>query len=73
MDGENNIGTGHYNKSNRQGNALRQFETNDLQRDKAANPFYKAYIHPANYAVGVYMAGAGTGCHNPLPSPRDAL
>jgi hypothetical protein len=31
----------------------------DFQRDPAAHKLYKAYIPAANYAVGVYMAGAG--------------
>jgi hypothetical protein len=31
----------------------------DFQRDTAALKLYKAYIPAANYAVGVYMAGAG--------------
>lgn len=48
------------------GNALRQFGTYDFQRDKATNTFFKAYIHSANYAVGVYMAGAGYGLSQSL-------
>jgi len=40
---------------------LQQFGTYDFQRDKATNTFFNKYIHAANYAVGVYMAGAGYG------------
>jgi hypothetical protein len=31
----------------------------DFQRDPATHKLYRAYIPAANYAVGVYMAGAG--------------
>ena len=41
--------------------ALVQFGTYDFQRDKATNTFFNKYINAANYAVGVYMAGAGYG------------
>ncbi len=41
------------------GDALRQFGTYDFQRDRAANTFYSEYSNAANYAVGVYMNGAG--------------
>ncbi|MGI8568432.1 MAG: hypothetical protein ACR2KT_04880 [Methylocella sp.] len=41
--------------------ALQQFGTYDFQRDKATNTFFNKYIYAANYAVGVYMAGAGYG------------
>jgi hypothetical protein len=40
---------------------LQQFGTYDFQRDKATNTFFFKYINAANYAVGVYMAGAGYG------------
>ncbi len=39
--------------------ALQQFGTFDYQRDKATNTNFKEYVPAANYAVGVYMAGAG--------------
>ncbi len=39
--------------------ALQQFGTYDFQRDKATNSFYGEYVPAANYAIGVYMAGAG--------------
>jgi hypothetical protein len=39
--------------------ALGHFGTFDFQRDRGSNSFYAAYVHAANYAVGVYMAGAG--------------
>ena len=39
--------------------ALGHFGTFDFQRDRESNSFYDKYIHAANYAVGVYMAGAG--------------
>jgi hypothetical protein len=41
--------------------ALEQFGTYDFQRDKATNTHFSAYVDAANYAVGVYMAGAGYG------------
>lgn len=41
--------------------ALAQFGTYDFQRDKATNTHFSAYVNAANYAVGVYMAGAGYG------------
>ncbi len=41
--------------------ALHHFGTYDFQRDEATNRFFDAYIPAANYAVGVYMAGAGYG------------
>jgi hypothetical protein len=39
--------------------AIGQGGTYDFQRDVPQQKFYFAYIHAANYAVGVYMAGAG--------------
>ena len=33
----------------------------DYQRDKANNTYFDKYVAAANYAVGVYMAGAGYG------------
>jgi hypothetical protein len=39
--------------------ALQQFGTYDFQRDKATNRFFDEYVPAANYAIGVYMAGAG--------------
>ena len=39
--------------------ALGQFGTYDFQRDKATNTFFDEYVPAANYAIGVYMAGAG--------------
>jgi hypothetical protein len=39
--------------------ALQQFGTYDFQRDKATNTYFDEYVPAANYAVGVYMAGAG--------------
>jgi hypothetical protein len=41
--------------------ALQQFGTFDFQRDKATNTHFKYYVNAANYAIGVYMAGAGYG------------
>lgn len=41
--------------------ALRHFGTYDFQRDEATNTFFKEYSNASNYAVGVYMAGAGYG------------
>ena len=41
--------------------ALQQFGTYDFQRDEATNTWFSEYVHAANYAVGVYMAGAGYG------------
>jgi len=41
--------------------ALEHFGTYDFQRDKATNTHYRAYVDAANYAVGVFMAGAGYG------------
>jgi hypothetical protein len=46
--------------------ALQQFGTFDFQRDEATNTFYDAYVHAANYAIGVYLAGAGYGLSNTL-------
>jgi hypothetical protein len=46
--------------------ALHQFGTYDFQRDEATNNFFDAYIHASNYAIGVYMAGAGYGLSNTL-------
>jgi hypothetical protein len=43
------------------GAALQHFGTYDFQRDKATNTRFAAYVDAANYAVGVYMAGAGYG------------
>ncbi|MGH6811578.1 MAG: hypothetical protein ACREDM_04295 [Methylocella sp.] len=31
----------------------------DFQRDSATNTYYPEYKHASNYAVGVFMAGAG--------------
>ena len=39
--------------------ALQQFGTYDFQRDKATNTYFDEYVPAANYAIGVYMAGAG--------------
>ena len=39
--------------------AIGHFGTYDFQRDKAPNRFFVEYIPAANYAVGVYTAGAG--------------
>jgi hypothetical protein len=39
--------------------AIGQEGTYDFQRDVANQKFYQAYTPAANYAVGVYMAGAG--------------
>jgi hypothetical protein len=39
--------------------AIGQGGTFDFQRDPAQGLFYHAYKNAANYAVGVYMAGAG--------------
>lgn len=41
--------------------ALQQFGTYDFQRDKETNTWFSEYADAANYAVGVYMAGAGYG------------
>lgn len=41
--------------------ALGHFGAYDYQRDKATNTFFKAYINACNYAIGVYLAGAGYG------------
>ncbi|MGH6857284.1 MAG: hypothetical protein ACRECP_06505, partial [Methylocella sp.] len=41
--------------------ALAQFGTYDFQRDKATNIWFSEYADAANYAVGVFMAGAGYG------------
>jgi len=43
----------------RSGAALQQFGTYDFQRDKATNTYFDEYVPAANYAIGVYMAGAG--------------
>ena len=39
--------------------AIAQEGTYDFQRDVKQQRFFDAYIHASNYAVGVYMAGAG--------------
>jgi hypothetical protein len=39
--------------------AIAQGGTFDFQRDVSQQKFYHPYVHAANYAVGVYMAGAG--------------
>jgi hypothetical protein len=39
--------------------ALRHFGTYDFQRDEATNTYFDEYVPAANYAIGVYMAGAG--------------
>ncbi|MGH6856566.1 MAG: hypothetical protein ACRECP_02715 [Methylocella sp.] len=39
--------------------ALQHFATYDFQRDKATNTVFDKYVAAANYAIGVYMAGAG--------------
>jgi hypothetical protein len=39
--------------------AIAQGGTYDFQRDVPNEKFYDAYVRAANYAVGVYMAGAG--------------
>lgn len=39
--------------------ALHHFGTYDFQRDKDTNIFFDEYVPAANYAIGVYMAGAG--------------
>ena len=39
--------------------AIAQEGTYDFQRDVAQQRFFDAYVHASNYAVGVYMAGAG--------------
>ncbi|MGH6839211.1 MAG: hypothetical protein ACREDT_10525 [Methylocella sp.] len=41
--------------------ALAQWGTYDYQRDKATNTYFEEYADAANYAVGVFMAGAGYG------------
>jgi hypothetical protein len=46
--------------------ALQQFGTYNFQRDKATNTWFSEYVHAANYAVGVYMAGAGYGLYQSL-------
>ncbi len=46
--------------------ALGQFGTYDFQRDEATNTWFSEYVHAANYAVGVYMAGAGYGLDQSL-------
>jgi hypothetical protein len=38
---------------------LQQFGTYDFQRDEATNTYFDEYVPAANYAIGVYMAGAG--------------
>jgi hypothetical protein len=38
--------------------ALQQFGTYDFQRDEATNTYFDEYVPAANYAIGVYMAGA---------------
>ncbi len=39
--------------------AIAQEGTYDFQREVQGQKFYDPYVHAANYAVGVYMAGAG--------------
>jgi hypothetical protein len=39
--------------------ALHQGGTYDFQRDPVHQKFFPAYTNASNYAVGVYMAGAG--------------
>jgi hypothetical protein len=39
--------------------ALHQGGTYDFQRDEATNTYFDEYVPAANYAIGVYMAGAG--------------
>jgi hypothetical protein len=39
--------------------ALQQGGTYDFQRDEATNTYFDEYVPAANYAIGVYMAGAG--------------
>jgi hypothetical protein len=39
--------------------ALEQGGTYDFQRDNATNTYFDEYVPAANYAIGVYMAGAG--------------
>lgn len=39
--------------------AIGQFGTFDFQRDEAAGVLYKKYVDASNFAVGVYMRGAG--------------
>lgn len=39
--------------------AIGQEGTYDFQRDVVQHKLYHSYIHAANYAVGVYMSGAG--------------
>ena len=39
--------------------AIAQGGTYDFQRDVPRQEFHDPYVHSANYAVGVYMAGAG--------------
>lgn len=39
--------------------AIAQGGTYDFQRDVRQEKFYDAYVHAANYAVGMYRAGAG--------------
>ncbi len=39
--------------------AIGHYGTYDFQRDEKQNLFYDEYKHTANYAVGVYMRGAG--------------
>jgi hypothetical protein len=39
--------------------AIGQFGTFDFQRDAASNSFFTEYVNASNYAVGVYMNGAG--------------
>ena len=44
---------------NRARAAIAQEGTYDFQRDAPNQKFLDPYIHAANYAAGVYMAGAG--------------
>ena len=39
--------------------AIGQFGTFDFQRDEAAGVLYNKYVNASNFAVGVYMRGAG--------------
>ncbi|MGH6840625.1 MAG: hypothetical protein ACREDV_00805 [Methylocella sp.] len=39
--------------------ALQQGGTYDFQRDVTTNTYFDEYVPAANYAIGVYMAGAG--------------
>lgn len=39
--------------------AIGQFGTFDFQRNKSEGVYYKLYVNASNFAVGVYMRGAG--------------